>query len=88
MAQKIQVMKKKMDMLMSAMRGQVSTNLDELVHCTNSLFIALITSFPPLPNQVQDAIGESIRLVEEPPQPPEIVQNPYTPIRVPKRDHM
>ena len=31
MAQDMQMMKEKMDMIMNAMRGQVSTNLDELV---------------------------------------------------------
>ena len=33
-------------MMMNAMMGRVSTNLDELVHRTNSPFIAEVTSFP------------------------------------------
>ena len=39
-------MKEKMDMMMSDMRGRVSTSLDELVHRTNSPFTVPITSFP------------------------------------------
>ena len=31
MAQEMQMMKEKMDVMMSALKGQVSTNLDELV---------------------------------------------------------
>ena len=49
MAQDIQMMNDKMDMMMNAIRGRVSTNLDELVHHTNSLFIAHVTSCPLLP---------------------------------------
>ena len=39
-------MKEKMDMMMNALKGRVSTSLDELVHHTDSPFIALVTSFP------------------------------------------
>ena len=45
MAQDMQMMKEKMDMMMNAMRGRVSTNLDELVHCKDSPFTAQVTSF-------------------------------------------
>lgn len=45
MAQNMQVIKEKMDMLMNAMRGQVSTNLNELVHQTDSPFTAQAISF-------------------------------------------
>ena len=40
MAQDMQMMKEKMDMMISTMRGQISTNLDELVQQTYSTFIA------------------------------------------------
>ena len=40
------MMKEKMDMMMNAMKGWVSTNLDELVHRTDSPFTAKVTSFP------------------------------------------
>ena len=39
-------MKEKMDMMMNAIRGQVSTELDELVHRTDLPFTAQVTSFP------------------------------------------
>ena len=34
------MIKEKMDMMMNSMMGRVSTNLDELVHQTDSLFTA------------------------------------------------
>ena len=46
MAQEMQTMKEKMDMMMNALKGRVSTSLDELVHRTNSPFTAPVTSFP------------------------------------------
>ena len=45
MAQEMQAMKENMDMTMSAMKGRVSTSLNELVHCTDSLFTVPITFF-------------------------------------------
>ena len=39
-------MKEKMDMMMNAMKDHVYTSLDELVHRTDSPFIASVTSFP------------------------------------------
>ena len=46
MTQKMQTMKEKMDMMMNVLKGRVSTNLDELVHHTNSPFTAPVTSIP------------------------------------------
>ncbi|XP_075655046.1 uncharacterized protein LOC142625244 [Castanea sativa] len=46
MAQEMQTMKEKMDMMMNAIKGWVSTSLDELVHRIDSPFTALVTSFP------------------------------------------
>ena len=45
-AQEMQIMKEKMDMMMNAMKGRVSTSLDELVHRTNSPFTSSVKSFP------------------------------------------
>lgn len=45
MAQDMQMMEK-MGMMMKAMKGQVSTDLDKLVHWTDSPFTAQVTSFP------------------------------------------
>ena len=42
----MQMMKETMDFMMNALKGRVSNELDELVHRTNSPFIAPITSFP------------------------------------------
>ena len=46
MVAKMQMMKERMDFMMNALKGRVSNNLDELVHWTDSPFIAPITSFP------------------------------------------
>ena len=40
------MMKERMDFMMNALKKRVSNNLDELVHRTNSPFIAPVTSFP------------------------------------------
>ena len=45
MAQDMQMIKEKMDMMMNAKRGRVSTNLDELVCRTDSPFTVQVT-FP------------------------------------------
>ena len=42
----MQMMKEQMDFMVNALRGRVSSDLNELVHRTNSLFIASVTSFP------------------------------------------
>ena len=49
MALDIHMMKDKMDMMMNAIREQVSTNLDELVHHTDSPVMVHVTSCPLLP---------------------------------------
>ena len=43
---KMQMMKERMDFMMNALRGRVSSDLDDLVHQTDSPFTASITSFP------------------------------------------
>ena len=40
------MMKEKMEMMMNAIRGRVSTNLVELIHWIDFLFTAQVTSFP------------------------------------------
>ena len=42
-------MKARMDFMMNTLRRQVSTDLDDLVHQTDSPFTASVTSFPLLP---------------------------------------
>ena len=46
MAQKMQTMKEKMDIMMNALIGRISTNLEELVQRTYSPFPTEVTSFP------------------------------------------
>lgn len=48
----MQAMKEKIDMMINAMRGRVSTNLDELVHQIDSPFTTQVTSCP-LPTKFQ-----------------------------------
>ena len=43
----IQVMKEQMEMMMNALKGRVSSDLDDLVNRTDSLFTAVVNSFPP-----------------------------------------
>ena len=40
------MMKERMNFMMNALRGQVSSDLNELVHQTDSPFIASVTLFP------------------------------------------
>ena len=42
----MQMMKERMNFMMNALRGRVSSDLNELVHQTDSPFTASITSFP------------------------------------------
>ena len=46
MAQEMQTIKEKMYLMMNALKGWMSTSLDKLVHCINSPFTTLVTSFP------------------------------------------
>ena len=46
MVAKMQMMKERMDFVMNAFKGRVLNDLDELVHWTDSPFIAPITLFP------------------------------------------
>ena len=42
----MQAMKEQMDVMMNTLKGQVSSDLDDLVHRTNSPFTSYINSFP------------------------------------------
>ena len=46
MVAEMQIMKERMDFMMNAFRGWVSSDLDELVHRMDLPFIAPVTSFP------------------------------------------
>ena len=42
----MQAMKEQMEVMMNALKGQVSTNLDDLVNRTDSPFTTSVNSFP------------------------------------------
>ena len=42
----IQAMKEQMEVMMNALKGRVSSDLDDLVNRTDSLFTAAVNSFP------------------------------------------
>ena len=46
MVTKMQMMKERMDLMMNALRGRVSSDLDELVHQMDLPFTAPVTLFP------------------------------------------
>ena len=46
MVVKMQMMKEMMDFMINDLRGRVSSDLDTLVHRTNSPFTVPVTSFP------------------------------------------
>ena len=46
MVMEMQMMKERMNFMMNAFKGGVSSDLDELVHWTDSPFTPLVTSFP------------------------------------------
>ena len=42
----IQVIKEQIEVIMNALKGQVSSDLDNLVNCTDSSFTTAVNSFP------------------------------------------
>ena len=42
----MQMMREQMDLIMNALRGRVSSNLDDMVHQTDSPFTTFVNSFP------------------------------------------
>ena len=42
----IKAMKEQMEVMMNALKGRVSSDLDDLVNCTDSLFTTAVNSFP------------------------------------------
>ena len=39
-------MKEQMKVIMNTLKGRVSSDLDDLVNCTDSLFTSIVNSFP------------------------------------------
>lgn len=65
MAAKIQVIKEHMEVMMNALKGRVSCDLDDLVNRTDSLFIASVNSFP-LPHKFRMPQIDSYDGVKDP----------------------
>ena len=61
----IQAMKKQMEVMMNALKGRVSSNLDDLVNRTNSPFTATVNSFP-LPHKFRMPHIDSYDRVKDP----------------------
>ena len=49
MVAEMQMMKERMDFMMNAFRGRVSSDLNDLVHRTDSPFTTFVNSYPLLP---------------------------------------
>ena len=64
------MMKERMDLMMNALRGRLSSDLDDMVHRTNSPFTAPVTSFPLPPKfrmlQVENYDGSKDPLSKDP----------------------
>ena len=62
---KMQMMKEQMDLMMNALKGRVSNDLDDLVHRTDSLFTTSVNSFP-LPQKFRMSQIESYDRAKDP----------------------
>ena len=58
-------MKEQMEVMMNALKGWVSSNLDDLVNCTDSPFTATVNSFP-LPHMFRMPHIDSYDEVKDP----------------------
>ena len=61
----IQAMKEQMEVMMNALKGQVSSDLNNLVNCTNSPFTSTVNSFP-LPHKFRMLHIDSYNGVKDP----------------------
>ena len=61
----IQVMKEQMEVMMNALKGWVSNDLNDLVNCTDSPFTAAVNSFP-LPHKFRMPHIDSYDGVKDP----------------------
>ena len=80
-------MKEQMDVMMNALKGRVSSNLDDLVHRTYSPFIASVNSFPPS-TKVLYAVGGKLRRKQRPSRSFRVLQDPNAPLGGTRRDHV
>ena len=61
----IQALKEQMEVVMNALKGRVSSDLDDLINCTNSPFTAVVNSFP-LPHKFRMPHIDSYDGVKDP----------------------
>ena len=82
----MQMMKERMDFMMNALRGWVSTDLDDLVHRTDSPFIASVTSFPRPPKS--HATGGKLQWIQGPLKSLGVFQDLDAPSKGARWDHV
>ena len=61
----MQAMKEQMEVMMNALKGQISSDLDDLVNCTDSPFTTVVNSFP-LPHKFRMPHIDSYDGVKDP----------------------
>ena len=83
----MQMMKERMDFMMNALRGRVSSDLNDLVHRTNLPFTMPVTSFLPSIEVSYVASGK-LRRIQGPPRSLGVFQDPDAPSRGGRRDHV
>ena len=80
-------MKERMEVMMNALKGRVSNDLDDLVNRIDSPFTTSVNSFP-LPQKFCMPQIEKLRWGQGSPRSPRDFQNPDAPLRSTKRDHV
>ena len=80
----VQMMREQMDLMMNALKGRVSSDLDDLVHRTDSPF----TTFFALTTEVSYATGGKLRWKQGPFGSLGIFQDPNAPLGDTGQDHV
>ena len=83
----LKMMEERLECMMSALKGRVSSNLDDLVHGTDSPFTISVNSFP-LPPKVSYATSGKLRRKQGPARSLGVFQDPDAPSGDTGRDHV
>ena len=83
----MQAMKEQMDVMMNALKGRVSSDLDDLVHRTDSPFTASSQLLPPS-TKVPYAANGKLRWKQRPSRSFGVFQDPNALSGGTRRDHM
>ena len=83
----MQAMKEQIEVMMNALKGWVSNDVDDLVNRTDSPFTTSVNSFP-LPQKFRMPQIESYDGVKDPLRSPKDFQNPDAPPRSTRRNHV